>query len=87
MSSTNGHLSGTILEPPNTIGFGPFQASVQINGHTTRCYAVDNDNSGKQVTSWIASEVGQVTKYFLVRQFFQQLKIPSVFLEILFFAH
>ncbi|KJA16214.1 hypothetical protein HYPSUDRAFT_58379 [Hypholoma sublateritium FD-334 SS-4] len=71
MSNTNGlghpSLSGNISEPQTTIAFGPFEASVQINGQKTRCYAIDNDNSGKQVTSWIASEVGQKFSFSLTK--------------------
>lgn len=70
MSITDQHNTGTVSEPQNTVEFGPFEASVQIGSHKARCYVVDNDSRGKQVTSWIASEVGQVIRYFLVHLFF-----------------
>ncbi len=61
MNSTNDDLTGDIFEPRYSIQFGSFEAFVEINDQKTKCYAIHNDNNQKQVTTWIASEVGKVS--------------------------
>ncbi len=42
------------------VQYGPFTAGVKIGGKLARCYAVGVNKRKKEVSCWIASELGQV---------------------------
>ena len=42
------------------VQFGHFKAGVKVGGKLARCYAVAVNKRKKEVTCWIASELGQV---------------------------
>jgi len=84
MDSTNDGRTGDIFEPRNSIQFGSFEASVEINDQKTRCYAIDIDNNRKQVTTWIASEVGRVSVSTVLHESLVLRKYPFLSRNSLF---
>lgn len=49
-----------IMGNDDGLQFGHFRAMIRIGGKPAQCYAVDVNKRKKEVTCWIASEVGQV---------------------------
>ncbi|KJA16213.1 hypothetical protein HYPSUDRAFT_207269 [Hypholoma sublateritium FD-334 SS-4] len=61
--------------------FGRFRAMIKIGGKLAHCYAVDTNKRKKEVTCWIASELGQKFSVSLKKEETSYHCSPAIFLD------